>query len=133
METKFKKKPKQPKAIWTRAFPDQLKALHPETGPAGGIKARSGAETVRMAVYRPIAEMFKHAHPLCQCCEIIRLPFISTQFFERESSQDVHHCAGREGYLLFDIRHWKAACRVCHDWIHTHQEEAARLKLLYTL
>ena len=59
---KFVVKKKQPKAPWTKikspGFKSQQAKLNPERSEAGGIKARSASESVRMAVYKPIAELF---------------------------------------------------------------------------
>jgi hypothetical protein len=111
---------KQIKNIAAQAFPSQFERLRPESGKAGGVKARSGTEARRMAVYVGIAEMYKQARPCCAC----RLPMCETD------ASDVHHKLGREGLLLFDVRHWLPVCRPCHDWIHAHPEEAKRLGLL---
>ena len=99
---------KRPLAPWTKAFPKQAKALRPEAGRAGGVKARSGSEAVRMAIYVPIANMFKKTNPWCQNC--FRCP-----------TMDVHHTKGRDGLLLFDVRHFQALCRQCHSDQHQPQ------------
>ena len=68
--SQFVVKKKQPKNIAMQCFPEQFKRLHPERSASGGVKARSASCEVRMAVYRPIAEMFKRLHPQCECCRI---------------------------------------------------------------
>ena len=112
-----KPKKKTNPAIWQRAFPDQAKALRPERTAAGGVKARSGSEKVRMEVYGAIADLFKKAHPVCECWGEMAGCAVATE--------DVHHTRGRAGLLLFDIRHFLPVCRPCHDWIGAHPEEAA--------
>ena len=116
-------KKKQPKANWMRAFPDQAKALHPETGAAGGIKGRSGSKKLRDAIYVPIADMFKLVNPFCVACPLI--------FKSRPSKTvDVHHSRGKDGLLLFDVRWFKPVCRACHTWIGDNPKEASALGLV---
>jgi hypothetical protein len=114
---------KKPKAPWTQAYPDQAAKLRPENTKAGGVKAMSGGETQRYKVYRAIAILFKNAHPFCESpadipceCTIV--------------TDEVHHKSGRDGLLLFDIRHFIPLCSSCHTWIHQHPEEAIKLNLL---
>lgn len=118
---KFTVPVKKAKAPWTTAFPSQAKALRPENGPAGGVKQRSQPEAVRMAVYVPIAEMYKFMHPRCEICPLraedphcYALPTV-----------DIHHSRGRDGLLLFDTRWFKAACRPCHEWAERNPKAAA--------
>lgn len=123
----FIRKPKQPKSICMEAFPKQFTKLHPERSEAGGIKARSASEKVRMDIYRPIAEMFKEMKPWCMACFVIN-PYMNA--IDSERSEDVHHVRGREGLLLFDIRFWLPVCRKCHNWIHSNPKKAQSLELL---
>ena len=118
----FKKKTNT--AIWVKAFPDQAKKLRPERTEAGGIRARSCSEAVRMAVYLPIAALFKEVHPWCELCQVIKGPG-----FDSQPTDDVHHLFGRAGLLLFDIRHFKASCRWCHDWVRDNPAKARELGL----
>lgn len=37
---------------------------------------------------------------------------------------EVHHTRGRAGKLYLDTRYWIGVCVKCHQWIHTHMEEA---------
>lgn len=112
---KFKPKPKHPKACWTTAYPRQAKALRPENGPAGGVKARSGGEKARMAVYAGIKELFLWGRSVCGAY---------VRGVCSGSELEVHHKLGRSGILLFDVRHWLAVCPACHAWIHAHPGEA---------
>jgi hypothetical protein len=43
----------------------------------------------------------------------------------RTPATQVHHTAGREGWLLCWIRHWLPVCEICHRWITDHGREAA--------
>lgn len=101
-------------AIWRKAFPDQAVKLRPENTERGGVKARSGSENRRTEVYNAIKELFLQ-RPLC--CERCKMPLYLVPL-------DVHHKAGRDGLLLFDVRHFAALCRDCHTWIHAHPAEA---------
>ena len=122
-------KKKQPKALWTRikspGFRQQQERAHPERTAAGGIKARSDSEARRMESYRPIAELYKRLHPLCEACPKIR----GVGTTDRNPTDDVHHRKGRAGLLLFDIRHYLAVCRQCHQWIQSCPLEARELGL----
>ena len=44
---------------------------------------------------------------------------------------EIHHKKGRRKYHN-DITTWLSVCRVCHDWIETHPEEAIELNLSIT-
>jgi len=117
----FVRKPKQPKAPWTRikspGFKAQQSGLRPDTGPAGGIKWRSKPKAVLDAVYSAIATMFKLAHPWCKICELRRLSPI-------HGTEDVHHSKGRGGLLLLDVRWYIPTCRSCHQWAGDNIEAA---------
>lgn len=111
--TKFKPKPKHPKACWIRAYPRQARALRPENS-GQGVKSRSGGEKARMAVYNAIKEIWMLRYPSCmigsgECVDV---------------ASEVHHRRGRNGLLLVDVRHWLAVCPACHAWIHAHPAEA---------
>lgn len=127
MNYKHKTKPN----IAREAFPEQFKALRPENSKAGGAKARSQPHAVRMAVYVPIRELFLTQNPLCQCCDVIYKHLHGTPSNLRvRFADEVHHKRGRDGLLLFDVRYWRATCRECHSFIHTHPKEAHQLKLI---
>lgn len=114
-------KKKQNKALWVSCFKDQAKALRPENSKAGGVRARSQPETVRMGIYNAIRVLYQTVHPWCELCEII---WGDTSMHEAD---DNHHCRSREGLLLFDPRYFKSACRRSHDWVKDHPEEAKKL------
>lgn len=119
------RKPKRPKAAWTRAFPKQAQALSPERSGSGGIKARGASEKVRMEVYVPISQMFKAANPWCQACPKI----IGCDTNCARLTQDVHHKKSRTGLFLFDIRYWLPVCAECHRFIHDNPAKAIELGL----
>ncbi len=110
------------KAIWTKAFPKQAKALRPERR-GQGVKAQSGSQKARSDVYRAIADAYRLAHPLCEACN--NGPKVPQRW-----TDDIHHKRGRIGLLLFDVRYFMAVCRRCHDFIHQHPKEAKALGLL---
>ena len=112
---------KQIKNIAAQAFPSQFTRLRPEHGKAGGIKARSGTEARRMEIYNAIREVFLFRSINADFNSCNRTCGVCKSVFASE----VHHKLGREGLLLFDVRHWLPVCRTCHDWIHAHPIEAA--------
>jgi hypothetical protein len=107
-------KKKKKMALWVETFPDQAKALRPETSKAGGVRWRSKSQAVMLEVYNGIAEMFKTAHPLCQCC-MFR---VNVNQVKPNWTDDIHHRLGKDGLLLFDVRYFVAMCRQCHSWAH---------------
>ena len=127
MPTKYEVKKKRPKALWHTAFPDQVKKLHPEWSAAGGVKARSQSESVRMEIYNAIKALFLKANPFCQTHADI---FNETGSMYRINATEIHHRRGRDGNLLFDVRHWSGCCEKCHRWIHENTAEAQALGLL---
>jgi len=127
---KFSVKPKKPKAPWTRikspGFLSQQKQLRPEETPArAGNTRRSGAEELRMSIYRPIADLFKHQNPWCAACPKIT----NCDPNDSKLTQDVHHKRGRNGLLLFDLRYFLPVCRTCHIWIGENPQKARELGL----
>ena len=121
----MKPKPKRAKSIWTQAFPEQQRALHPERTLSGGVKAQSGSEKVRTAIYLEIARMFKTLHPFCR-----------SGLFDHDvpnltnSTTEIHHRLGRSGLLLFDVRNFIPVCARCHRWIHDNPEAAEERGLI---
>ncbi len=111
------KRSSKPKANWTQAFPEQARRLNPERSAAGGIKARSGTEAARMAVYRPIAQLYLAQHQQCE---------VSRTCYDAQATA-VHHRKGRAGLLLCDVRYFTAVCWWCHRWIHDHPAEARKM------
>ena len=131
MSTKFEAKKKRPLALWTTAFKSQHKALRPENGAAGGVKARSQSESVRMEIYNAIRALYLKANPFCEChTQIDDLRKMPTQTIMRTQSSQIHHKRGRDGLLLFDVRYFCACCAGCHTWIDAHRTEAQALGLL---
>lgn len=122
---KFTRPKKQPKATWVGAFPKQQAALHPERTETGGVKAQSGSEKQRMAVYHAIRDVWLATKPGCEamilnCCDKANT----------KANLEAHHTRGRSGLLLFDLRYWKAVCPRCHSWIHSNEDDARVFGLL---
>lgn len=113
---KFQRKPKHPKAVWTRAFKGQAKRLRPENGPSGGIRAQSGSQAARNAVYGGIRELYLSTHSFCQ---------IHASGCTHDATE-IHHRLRRNGLLLFDVRHFFAACSHCHMVVHSDEQEAIK-------
>lgn len=65
-------------------------------------------------IYTCKRKAFLEEHRYCQI-EVCCVASLST---------DVHHTKGRLGGNYLDETTWLAACRRCHDWIHTHPSEA---------
>jgi hypothetical protein len=123
---KFTKPKKQPKANWTTAFPKQQAALHPERTETGGVKAQSGSEKQRSAVYHAIRDVWLATKIQCDA----RIPVICDDSCNTKRNLECHHKRGRSGLLLFDLRHWSAICPSCHAWIHANEDRARELGLL---
>lgn len=117
---------KKPKAPWMSAYPDQAAKLRPERSKSGGVKGRSGSKAVRDAVYSAINQIYRLAHPWCECCDLIW----EGVYFPAHTATDTHHMRGKEGLLYFDVRYFKSACRKAHDWIGANPESARNLGLL---
>lgn len=114
-----------------RAFPDQAKALRPERSAAGGVKARSTPERIRMQIYNAIKKLYLERHPFCETCWLINRGTPGVKFGDCcNLSSETHHRRGKLGWLLIDTRHWLPVCNPCHRWIHDHPEEARKLGLL---
>jgi len=126
---KFIPKPKQPKSLSYRTFPEQFEKLHPERSKTGGIKSRSQPKEIRDAVYKAINELYATAHPYCECCHLI-FPEDPVAQGELHFRDDTHHTKGKDGLLYFDVRWFKSACRKAHVWIDSHRDEARKLGLL---
>lgn len=122
---------KRPKALWTQikhpTFQEQARRLSPESGAAGGVKARSAPEAVRMAIYNSIRELFLRCHPLCEAHDAVNGRHGG--IYRTESSQ-VHHRRGRDGWLLVDPRHMLAVCADCHRYIGDNPKISAALGLV---
>jgi hypothetical protein len=48
----------------------------------------------------------------------------------RKPATELHHGRGRLGELLMDQNYWLPLCRVCHNWAHTHIDEARKVGLI---
>lgn len=123
-----KTKPALYMLINTPTFQRQREQLRPGETETGGIKARSGSEQLRMDIYLPIAAMYKKLYPICECCDAINAHMSLEPICG--GTDDIHHVKGRDGYLLFDVRFFKAACRPCHSWLGRNIDEARELGLI---
>lgn len=41
-----------------------------------------------------------------------------------KKTEDIHHDRGKEGKRLLDKKHWKAACRKCHQKVTENSKES---------
>src|ERR1035437_3065479 len=96
---------KKAKALWmtikSPSFQAQQKQLRPENTAAGGVKARSQPEHIRMEIYNAIREIYLRANLFCECHADIA--GVTNQTYRVQSNQ-IHHKRGRDGLLLFDVR-----------------------------
>ncbi len=76
------------------------------------MKREAAGRAIQRWLYNQGKAIFLKANPWCQACH------------ERRATE-VHHKAGREGWLLCWIKHWMAVCAGCHRWITSHGHEAA--------
>jgi len=103
------------------------------------LKPASPKRAAQLKEYSRLRKAFLAEHPRCE----VRLhaqgrelqPFgkpsdVAMQCPMR--SDDVHHRAGRMGKMLLDVRFLMAACRSCHDFLHSNANEARRLGYLIT-
>ena len=109
------KKPKQPKANWTRV-PGSFVPSRTESRTR--VRARSKRMESKMAQYRKLKDEFLRAFPNCQCGGC------------RNASQEIHHARGRVGSLLLDWRYWLALYRSCHRWLGDNPVKARSHGLL---
>lgn len=82
------------------------------------IKSVSIRQQQRLSVYNVAARLFKKNNPVCKA----RIKCIGSP------TTDVHHRRGRGEYLL-DESTWLPTCRLCHQWIEEHSEQAKALGL----
>lgn len=106
------------KALWTVAFPEQVKDDH---------RDRLDARTRR---YRRRAVAWRRANRKCVCCPIAIAGRLSGKNKDVRNTTSVHHWAGRdlvrdglkELDLLFYEPYWLPVCTECHDLIHTKKD-----------
>jgi hypothetical protein len=76
------------------------------------MKRESPLRAIQRKLYLVAVPIFLAVHPRCQCgCG-------------RKANQ-VHHKAGREGWLLCWIKYWMPVCSRCHAWITAHGRESS--------
>lgn len=119
----------QPKALWTQAFPDQVKE-----------DART-RQNDRIEQYHIRVRIFKRKNSRCQCCVIVNMRLFPNEAQRPQKpnrTNDCHHWAGREitrdgerrvDLLLYEPW-WIATCRRCHKYIHAHDQWARGVGLL---
>lgn len=126
----YEKKTKRPKALWTRIWPEQHRALYPERQAAGGMRWRSKDREVVDAVYNAIAALWRAKHPHCQCHDVVMKERNLPPTAYAMPMDDIHHKRGHDGLLYLDPRHWISVCRPCHDWIGNNVKRARELGLI---
>lgn len=98
----------------------KAKTVKPTTS-SKTLRTRSPHRSKEEALYLKKRLDFLYYHPKCQASIPNRCSHNAT---------DVHHKNGRTNERLNDEEHWLSVCRGCHDWIHSHPEEARQLNLL---
>lgn len=106
-------KDKYCQSCWNKIKPTKS----PTKSPTKTIKPLAVRRGKQKEIYSTIRELYLKNHEFCE----IRLP-ICTQW-----AIEIHHTKGRVEELLYDIRHFKAVCRACHDWIENHPEAATEM------
>ena len=109
------KKPKQPKANWTRVPGAKYE---PKIQQKYFVPPRSKRMSGMVRGYRKLAEQYIAHARTCQRAGCGR------------PARDIHHTRGRAGSLLSDWRYWMALCRPCHDWVAEHPVDARSEGLL---
>jgi transposase len=84
------------------------------------IKKRSDAKRIEDQLYSIRNKTYLKQH---ERCEINTASCTSV-------ATEVHHTAYRTGTNYLDTATWKASCRACHQWVHSHPKEARELGFL---
>lgn len=95
--------------------PSRINAVTDERAAQKAIYARF----VRPAFLAGLARGQGHDKPYCERCR--------SMFPERMKinlATEAHHIAGRDGEKLNDFTRLRGLCDPCHDYIHSHPEEA---------
>ena len=112
-------KPKQKKAIWLTAFPEQieirekkvkLKKLQKPIKPRTSKRANQEAKCNRRVF------QWKQENKFCRNCG--------------QPTQECHHRFGRKGLLLMLEKEWIPVCSNCHLEIHKEPDWARSMGLL---
>jgi hypothetical protein len=109
---KFKPQTKQPKALWTRAFPSQVKP-----GPAKKPRKWHYGPSKAQRKYLQAASKWKKGRN-CECS------YTGVCSYAAHGAEDVHHKRGRRGGNLMNESTWMAVCRTAHRWIHDNPKAA---------
>jgi hypothetical protein len=113
-------RPKQPKATWTRAFPEQMRVAPKKVRRyiARKVPVKRGRSD-RQKEYLKLKARF-----LARCGNTC--PVMNYMLGLQRSVSDVHHTRGRAGTLLIDMRYWIPVSREAHNWIHENPDKASQ-------
>lgn len=84
------------------------------------IPKMSARRKVQSRIYSKKRRAFLRSHPYCELhvnCG-------------GNPAVDVHHVKGRLQGNYLDETTWLAACRSCHDWVHSHPSKAREIGML---
>jgi hypothetical protein len=76
------------------------------------VKRESPLRAIQRKLYLAALPFFLMERRWCESCR-------------KNKATQVHHKAGREGWLLCWMRYWMAICLKCHAWVTAHGREAA--------
>lgn len=99
------------KALWTTAFPEQVRQLKKAMK---RIRPISKSMISKLRVYHAVRRRYLEEQPKCVLCG--------------DYATDVHHKRGRGRYLLV-VESWLPLCRPCHIWVENNPKEALELNL----
>lgn len=74
------------------------------------MRRETPLRALQRKLYDRLRLIYLAAHPRCEKCSGI--------------ATEIHHKAGREGWLLCWAKHFMATCNRCHRWITDHGKEA---------
>lgn len=75
------------------------------------MRRETSLRAMQRKLYERARLVFLALHPRCEKCGA--------------PATEVHHMAGREGWLLVWLKHFMAVCRRCHRWITDNGKAAA--------
>lgn len=87
------------------------------------IKLKSSKQNARDRKYKVIRDKWIVEHSICEMMITSECQYNAT---------DVHHSKGKIGNLYFDTKWFKAGCRICHNYVETHVEEAIQKGLTFS-
>lgn len=83
------------------------------------IKPISDKQSSRLKAYRIARDAYMNVYTTCEFPEC------------NNKSTDLHHGSGRVGDLLTNTKYFVALCRLHHDWVELHPNEAKELGLSF--